>query len=276
VADGAAFAAAAAAYPFVVETGWLETTVTGITLPGRSLPGTLRLLHLSDLHCSSGRDLALVREAIDLGLAGKPHLICLTGDYVTAGRSQPSDEYAAVLRRLPEAAPCYAVLGNHDGGIWTRARGYARNTAEIIRFVEQAGIQVLHNQAAEVEIEGAKVTLAGIGDLWSGEFDAQRAWSQVGPAPDRPVIVLAHNPDSKNHLGRDDWDLMLCGHTHGGQVVLPLIGAPYIPVRDRRFIAGLVAWRGRQVYVTRGVGSILGMRFNCRPEVSILRISGAE
>jgi predicted MPP superfamily phosphohydrolase len=66
---------------------------------------------------------------------------------------------------------------------------------------------------------------------------------------------------------------MLCGHTHGGQVVVPLLGAPIVPVRDRRYVAGLNQWRERWIYTTRGVGSLYGIRFGCRPEVSILSVT---
>jgi predicted MPP superfamily phosphohydrolase len=67
---------------------------------------------------------------------------------------------------------------------------------------------------------------------------------------------------------------MLSGHTHGGQVLVPLVGTRFIPVQDKRFIAGLKEWNGRQVYVSRGVGSLAGVRFNCRPEVTVLQVTG--
>ncbi len=88
------------------------------------------------------------------------------------------------------------------------------------------------------------------------------------PAPIR--IVLSHNPDTKKFIARQQWDLLLCGHTHGGQIRIPLAGAPFAPVRDRRFIEGLHLWRGRWLHITRGVGNVRGVRINCRPEVSLL------
>jgi hypothetical protein len=102
--------------------------------------------------------------------------------------------------------------------------------------------------------------------------DGELAFAEV-PADD-PAILLAHNPDTKDVLGDRPWDLMLSGHTHGGQVVLPIVGERFVPVRDKRFIAGLKRWNGRQVYVTRGVGNIDGVRVNCRPEVSVLDLAG--
>ena len=86
------------------------------------------------------------------------------------------------------------------------------------------------------------------------------------------TIMLSHNPDAKTALRDVPWDLMLCGHTHGGQITLPLLGSPLAPIADKRFSEGLHTWDKRWIYVTRGVGSLLGMRFNCPPEVSILEL----
>jgi predicted MPP superfamily phosphohydrolase len=87
-----------------------------------------------------------------------------------------------------------------------------------------------------------------------------------------PSIVLAHNPDTKDAIEHQSWDLMLSGHTHGGQVVVPFVEPTWAPVVDKRFIAGLYEWSGRQLYITKGVGNHSGVRFGCRPEVSILEL----
>ena len=90
-----------------------------------------------------------------------------------------------------------------------------------------------------------------------------------------PTVVLSHNPDTKDDLGAYPWHLMLSGHTHGGQVIVPLYGPPIIPVRDRRYLAGLKPWGQRQIHVSRGVGNIMGVRFGCRPEVAVLDLRPA-
>jgi hypothetical protein len=84
--------------------------------------------------------------------------------------------------------------------------------------------------------------------------------------------VLCHNPDAKELFRRHDGYLMLCGHTHGGQLRLPLLGTPFAPVRDKRYVEGLHPWAGRWLYTTRGVGNLHGLRFHCPPEVSVLDI----
>ena len=89
---------------------------------------------------------------------------------------------------------------------------------------------------------------------------------------DRIRIVLSHNPDTKKPLAAYGWDLLLCGHTHGGQIGLPFFSARFAPVKDKRFIAGLYQWQGRHLHITKGVGSGFRIRFNCRPEVSLLTL----
>jgi uncharacterized protein len=88
----------------------------------------------------------------------------------------------------------------------------------------------------------------------------------------QPTILLSHNPDTKSQLMKWPWDLMLSGHTHGGQLSLPGIGTPFAPIRDKRYVRGLHRWNDRWLHITKGVGNLHGMRFNCRPEVSILTL----
>ncbi|MGF1484194.1 MAG: phosphodiesterase, partial [Opitutales bacterium] len=112
----------------------------------------------------------------------------------------------------------------------------------------------------------------GVGDLWSRECDPLSAFGRVRGSDDRPTLLLAHNPDSKTYAEAFDWDLMLSGHTHGGQLSLPFVGEPFAPVGDKRYVDGLRDWQGRWIQVTRGVGAGLRARFNCRPEVSLLEL----
>ena len=102
-------------------------------------------------------------------------------------------------------------------------------------------------------------------------MEAGKAFRGVSANGDR-ILLLSHNPDSKDVLQNHPWDLMLCGHTHGGQVVFPFAGPCYAPVADLRFVAGLHDWNGRQIYTPRGVGNLGSVRFRCRPEVTVLQI----
>jgi uncharacterized protein len=264
-------AGCASVYAFGVEPNWLERTIIQVKLPCKSLTRGVRILHLSDFHASPVVPFSLIENAVELGLDAKPDAICLTGDFVTDATPFDESPYARILRRLSSAAPVFATLGNHDGGAWAAAAGGLKDTTVVCALLGASNIPVLHNRSEVVRVHDQSIRLAGVPDLWSGEVDGDGAFH--GVSPEDPAIVLAHNPDTKDVLADRPWDLMLSGHTHGGQVVLPMLGERFVPVRDKRFIAGLKQWNGRQVYVTRGVGNIDGVRVNCRPEVTVLDIT---
>lgn len=236
--------ALAALYPLHLEPHWLEVTRTRIRLPKLTRP--MRLLHLTDLHYGFRVPLSLIDAAIDLGLAESPDVICLTGDYVTTNYTDNPWPLTGPLSRLARAAPTYAVLGNHD-------------SAPVPEVVTGAGIRLLRNEA--VHTSGG-LTLMGVN------------WEAKAPAaiPAQGVrILLAHTPDAKDQLPELSWDLLLAGHTHGGQVVIPFLPR-VVGVQDKRFIAGRYDWNNRQLFISRGVGSLFGIRFGCRPEVSLLEL----
>jgi predicted MPP superfamily phosphohydrolase len=256
-------------YPCYLEPRWLDVTRQTVRLhrPGIA---PFKILHLSDLHASLLVPQSMIHRAITAGLAERPDLICVTGDFVTHRQDFHAAEYAATLRRLSAAAPTFAVMGNHDGGEWASHHMGNRDHRVVDRILEDAHIELLHNRSVGVEARGAALNIVGVGDLWSDEVDAGRAFRGVGGG--RPTIVLAHNPDTKEELRRPEWDLMLSGHTHGGQVVIGFDGSRYAPVEDKRYVAGLKPWGTRQIHVTRGVGNIAGVRFRCRPEASLLTV----
>lgn len=255
------------AYSRWVEPRWIGTGRHEVKL-GTMGSSPIRLLHLSDLHASGCVSLDFISAAVQRGLKLKPDLICLTGDFIT-GRYDAFPRYAEVLKPLADAAPTFATLGNHDGGSWVGAAGYS-DTTEIRALLTGARIELLHNRSTTAEIRGQPLALVGVGDLWAEELDAPIAFADA--PPDLPVILLSHNPDSKTALRAQRWDLMLCGHTHGGQCDLVFLGTPFAPVVDKRFVRGLHRWENRWIYITKGVGNLHGMRLNCRPEVSLLTL----
>jgi uncharacterized protein len=259
-------------YACGVEPNWLERTFQRVKLPCESLTSGVRILQLSDFHASSVVPFSLIEDSVEMGLEAKPDLVCLTGDFVTDASTFDQAEYARILRRLSSAAPVFASLGNHDGGRWAARAGGFAETSVVRRLLQQGGVSLLHNRSEIVRVHGQSIRFVGVGDLWNHGVHADLAFADV--SADDPVILLAHNPDTKDVLADRPWDLMLSGHTHGGQVVLPFLGERFVPVRDKRFIAGLKQWNGRQVYITRGVGSIRGVRVNCRPEVTVLDLIG--
>jgi uncharacterized protein len=261
-------AGCAPVYAFGVEPNWLERTFQRVKLPCKNLTNGVRILHLSDFHASAEVPFSLIERSVELGLEAKPDVICLTGDFVTDASPIDATEYARILRRLSSAAPVFGSLGNHDGGTWAASVGGLKDSTMVRKLLQASNVSLLHNRSEVVRVRDQSIRFAGVGDLWSDGVDGKLAFEHV-PADD-PAILLAHNPDTKDVLADRPWDLMLSGHTHGGQVVLPFLGERFVPVRDKRFIAGLKQWNGRQVYVTRGVGNVRGVRINCRPEVTVL------
>ncbi len=270
-ASGLIGAAGSALYATNIETRWLEVSRTVIRLPKLTAP--VRILHLSDLHSSPEVPNGLLWNAARAAIAAKPDLICLTGDYVSNFVQHDEKGLRETFRLLLGAAPVHAVMGNHDSGSWD---GTAHTSKPIRDLLESCGVTVLHNRSARFDARnGASLSLIGVGDLWNYE-EFQPADGFRDADPELPAIVLSHNPDSKKPLAEHPWDLMLSGHTHGGQVLVPFVEPTWLPVVDRRFVAGRYDWHGRQLYITRGVGSTKGIRFRCRPEVSILDLAPAE
>jgi predicted MPP superfamily phosphohydrolase len=261
----ALFAGPAAAYGRFrcVEPTWFEVTRTRVRIPGVRRK---RILHISDIHMSDGMTAAELERGLEAGLSKRPHLICFTGDFVSTTSGFDREGLRRLLRRAADAAPSYAVLGNHDGGAWLGRRGGSGSTHGVGELVGSSGVRLLHNESAVEQ----GITLIGVGDYWSGEFDPERAFGERKGSG--PTVVLCHNPDAKQAMRLERWDLMLSGHTHGGQVCIPGVNPTWTPVSDKRFVSGLYKWDGRQLFITRGLGSPKHVRAFCRPEVSILDI----
>ena len=258
-------------YVHSFEPQWLEVGRHEVPLSKSGGKTPLKILQLSDFHASPWVSLDFIREAIGLGLQQQPDLILLTGDFITRSFNQ-FDGYAEVLAPLAKAAPTFACLGNHDGRLWAgKGRGY-EDTMFVRSVLSQAQVTLLHNTTQSVRVRDWQLTLVGLGDFWAREMQPAAAFAQSPATRGDATLVLSHNPDTKTYLNSFAWDLMLCGHTHGGQVCLPFIGAPFAPVLDKRFLAGLYRWEDRWIHVTRGVGNLYGVRFNCRPEVSLLTL----
>ncbi len=227
------------------------------------------IAHLSDLHSSRTISLRHIRRCFELALEDAPDFACLTGDFVNAVAPDPVG-YVEALRLLTRRIPVYACLGNHDGGRWLAQRGGPDSPDAVVEILSAAGVTVLADETREIHQHGRSFFLTGVQDLWSAEIDPRRAGFCREQAP---RIVLAHNPDTKDALRNEPWELMLSGHTHGGQIRVPYYGGRLTaPVRDDRYIEGLLPWGERLLHISRGVGSLWGLRINCPPEVTTLRL----
>jgi hypothetical protein len=234
--------------------------------------GPVRIVHLSDFHASECVSIDFIDEAVTLALAQRPDLIALTGDFFT-NRLAEGDRYAKTLRRLSAFAPTFACLGNHDGGPWTRRAGGLATIDEALALLRNANVSCLHNFGESVAIRGRALQVIGVGDLWSDMCEPDTAFRRTPGRNGATRVLLNHNPDAKTPLRPFDWDVMLCGHTHGGQLRLPFIGTPFAPVADKRYVEGLHRWEERWLYITHGVGNLHGVRFNCPPQVSVIDLA---
>lgn len=265
----AALGSGAGIYARYVEPEWLRRVTVDVPLRGMGEP--VHAVHLTDFHASNDVPYSLIGEAIELALEAGPDVVFLTGDFIT-GRIPDPAQYVALLRRLSGAVPVLACLGNHDGGSWARSHGGYETPGPMQELLGAAGVECLRNRARTLKIRSTKLHVAGLGDIWADDADPAAAFRGREAGEDGPTILLSHNPDSKKAVRAYPWDLMLSGHTHGGQLALPLLGTPFAPVRDHRYVRGLNPWEDRLIHTSSGVGNLFGVRLNCRPEVNILSL----
>jgi hypothetical protein len=227
----------------------------------------LRIAHITDVHRGGFIPISFIRQAIRAAKAERPDLILLTGDYVSRSRDY-IPECAAALGELSAPLGCYAVLGNHD--YWVDGDVVADNLTRI------AHCRVLRNESAFIRRGGEQLAIAGLDDLvtLNDDLDATLA----GLSADDPVILLTHSPDVTYSAASRRVDLVLAGHTHGGQIVLPWIGPPAPNCRlGRSFASGLKQVNLTTLYTNRGVGmTVLPWRINCPPEVAIITLRAPQ
>lgn len=267
---GLGAAAAAAYYVRYVEPEWLSVGQVNIPNTGAKPGQVVKILHVADFHAGHRVRLQYIARALEMGLAQKPDLACITGDIIHADYPE-MDQLANVLNLLGRQIPTFASLGNHDGGAWAKRFGGYPDTKPIRALLKQSRIELLDNNVRRTTIQGRKLALIGVGDHWADEFSPGEAFKNFRLEPETYHLLLSHNPDTKRYLRPYPWHLLLCGHTHGGQVVIPFFGPPILPVTDKKYIAGLYPWEGRWIHITKGVGG--GIRFNCPPEISLLTLT---
>jgi predicted MPP superfamily phosphohydrolase len=266
---GAGAAGGVGLYTWRIEPHRLE--IVRRPLPVPALPAALigrTLVQISDVHV--GRRVAddyvldTFRRVADL----RPDIVVMSGDFISH-----HENFAAQVRAIYPHFPkgrlaTLAVLGNHD---------YGRNWAQpevaqqVVDIIQPLGITVLRNDVREVE----GLQIAGLDDLWAKQFRLFQPLRRLDPK--RAALVLSHNPDTVDLPGWEGYEgWILSGHTHGGQCKPPFLPPPLLPVVNRRYTAGEFALAGnRRLYISRGVGHLLQVRFNVRPEVTVFELTPA-
>lgn len=261
--------------------GAIELTRAEIRIP--NLPAAfrgLRIAQLTDLHASAIVSNDLFRQAAVLAMQQRPDVIVLTGDFISGSTKvvggsvgefsrQHLDESVAALSALKAPLGIFGVLGNHD--FWSGPTAVEAITGAYTRAL---GVRWLRNESVRLERAGSRIDLLGIDDYWETSSSLPDALKGLS---DRNVrVLLSHNPDINEEielLGQRI-DLVVSGHTHGGQVVLPLVGQPVMPSKfGQKYRVGLVRDGDRQTFTGRGVGHLLvPTRFNCPPEVALITL----
>ena len=249
--------------------GVIEQTIT-IQAWHREHTG-LKIAVMSDLHVGAPhRDLANLKDVVSITNAQKPDLVLILGDFVIqgvlGGQFVPPEPIARELSGLRAPLGVVAVLGNHD---WWFDGDRVR------RALSAEGITVLVDQSLRLTHKNKPFWLVGLDDLWTRGNHLQSTLAAI--QDNEPIIVLTHNPDVFPDMPQRVM-LTLAGHTHGGQVNLPIIGRPIVPSKfGSRYAYGLVEENGKKLFVTGGVGtSIIPVRFRVKPEIAMLTLIAGE
>lgn len=271
IAPLAAVSAAGAgllAYAHYIEPKWLDIQHLELTLP-RLDPefDGYRIVQFSDLHMELWQDWAMLEEIVAQTNAFEPDLIALTGDYVHRRVDGVADRLSQTLSRLRAKDAALAIMGNHD---------YWQDGNAVRRMLARANLIDISNSVHTIRRGNAALHIAGIDSV----VEMRSRLDLVVESLTEPgaAILLAHEPDIAYVTASTGcFDLQLSGHSHGGQVRVPLLMNLVLPAFARRFVVGLNRINGMYVYTNRGVGmSGMRLRFNCRPELTVftLRANG--
>lgn len=268
-------AAGLALYSGEIARHWIQVTQRDVFL--RNLPAAfdgLRIAQISDIHMDEFTEPFFLRHVVDRINRLHPDAVVLTGDFVTVGIGKrhfavgSAWQCAAILKELA-CRQIYAVLGNHDFIIGAKV---------VAEALTSSGIAVLRNAYLPMERAGDRIWLAGLDDPVEGRPNPELAIpASTRNQPNEPVVLLCHAPDYADllltHPAGQAVDLMLSGHTHGGQVRLPFLGALTLPAWGKKYVEGFFRLGGLQLYVNRGIGTVgLPFRLNCPPEITLLTL----
>lgn len=254
-------------YARFIEPRWL--TITRRPLPIKNLPqhwsGRI-LCQISDLHIGRYVDDDYMIHALSAASKFEPDLVVITGDFMTCHGHEEVDHAVRVVEASGIASnKVIAIPGNHDYGLSWRRSDVADS---LFHKLHNLGIRVLRDQT--IDLDG--FTVAGIEDFWSPHFSQQDAADAIAT---QPHVVLCHNPDVCDlKIWGEYQGWILSGHTHGGQCKPPFLAPPILPVDNTRYTSGVFdLYDGRWLYINRGLGHALQVRFNAPPEITLFELT---
>ena len=251
-----------AGYPFFIERYLVQVNLYDIPVPRlpKSFEG-FRIVHLTDLHYGLLVPEAYIGAVIDKANAIPRDLTVCTGDYVQDAPGQ-MDGVFPHLGRLKAKNGVLSTLGNHDSWV---------EFDKAVGWLDRIG-QNLRHRAVPIQRNGERIWIGGAGDLNEDIVGIDKAFA--GTPPDDCKIALAHTPDTADVPFRTRIDLMISGHTHGGQVIVPFYGPPILPVKNKRYASGFIRTPRMNLFISRGIGwAILPVRLNCPPEIAVLTLT---
>lgn len=249
------------AYGYGYERNTVSITRERIQLPGWPAPlDGLRIALLTDFHRSETVTRDHIEHAVDVALGERPDLIVLGGDYVTWGDREYVQDAAESLGRLSAPQGVFAVLGNHD------------DDRDMPAALAKRGFTVLKDARTRLSVRGERLDLVGIRYWTRRRQDIGRLRSADREVP---ALLLAHDPRRLHDAAALGMPLVLAGHTHGGQVVFPGLGA--LAARKFPVLAGIGHEAETTIFVSRGIGTVyIPVRLNCAPEVALLTLTGRD
>jgi hypothetical protein len=228
----------------------------------------LRIVQISDFHYAEFTEPFFIRDIVHRVNSIKPDLVLLNGDYVTEGlfSHRRTNQFAYRCAEILSQIECplrYSVLGNHDS---TFAQPAVTDALAVHH------LNLLNNSFVPLERDGKRLWIAGTGSATFHKMNLDKALPPANGG--EPVILMVHEPDVLPHVARYNVDLMLSGHTHGGQVRFPFLPATQLPPLGKKYVEGLFRLGPTQLYVNRGIGTVgLPIRFNCPPEITEITLT---
>lgn len=298
-------------WPRFIEPNLLRTTKLQLQIP--KLPPSLngiKILQFSDLHLHPRTPPSFLKKLKTRISELNPDLIFFTGDFICYSQLDEKERLKNFLNELQAPYGCFAIFGNHDYSNFVSVNGEGdydvlnpeqsslkralkrlfinqiltkRITAkafetqennELVELLKETPFQVLNNTTIQLPVRDTKINLSGLGEFMLGKCLPEKAFKQYDPA--FPGIVLLHNPDGIPLLQNFPGEVILCGHTHGGQVYLPGIWKKFTLMENIEFLRGLKQIDRKWVYINSGVGSVLPFRWFSMPEILLITLEAQD
>lgn len=268
-------AAALALYSGEIERHFVDVVNTTVLI--QNLPSEFhgfRVVQLSDIHLDEFTEPFFLEHVVHKINQLNPDLVLITGDFITRGSltfisSHHAAHRCAEILSTLKTPQVFAILGNHDVAV---------DASLVINALKAVKIPVLVNQHVSIDRGNSRIWVAGTDDINGGHPDLNLT---LPDASEVPVILMAHEPDYADivaaHPKGKRVDLMLSGHSHGGQIRVPFVGPLVLPPLGQKYVEGHFQFGQLQLYVNRGIGSVgLPFRFNCPPELTVHHLQPAQ